>query len=1258
MAQRAGADYHEASGLKVFTTAELNFGGLWYIDGDAELPNAGASSPEGRGITIVTTGTITVNGSFQRLEAFADDLLFFANKTDTSSSPVLKTSGSGISASPADVNTYDGVIYAPNGLASLGGQHAIYTTIVIADRLELSGSNLVFRFGAGLCIPDLTIDKIVTDVDGAGPDGQVDAAGDVISYQITVQNTGEAGSLLSGVTVTDPLMSGPNGTGPTFIEGDDGDSKIDAGETWIYTGAYTVQAGDIPGGVDSSGNDDPFPDQQINNTVTVDTDQTPAVTDTAEVDILDEPKIQVVKSQTLTTDANSNGLPDEGDVVTYSYDVTNTGNVTLSSVTLVDDVEGTLTLSDVATDGIGVLAVGDSETASAAHTVTQAEFDAGTLVNIATAAGEGPQGRPVQDTDTETVMFMENPAIQVVKTQELTTDANLNGLPDVGDVVTYSYTVTNTGDVTLSNVSLVDDVEGTLTLSDVALDGVDVLAVGDSETASSDHTVTQAEFDAGPLTNIATADGESPLGTNVSDTDTQTVNFTQTPAIQVVKSQALTSDANENGLPDVGDVVTYSYTVTNTGDVTLSNVVLDDTVEGILTLSDVAGDTVAVLAVGDSETASAAHTVTQAEFNAASLTNIATATGDGPTGTPVEDDDTVTVPQNPAIQVVKSQALTSDANLNGLPDVGDVVTYSYTVTNTGDVTLSNVVLEDDVEGVLTLSDAAGDTVAVLAVGDSETASSDHTVTQAEFDAGTLVNIATATGEGPTGTPVEDDDTVTVPFVQNPAIQVVKSQALTSDANLNGLPDVGDVVTYSYTVTNTGDVTLSNVVLDDTVEGILTLSDVAGDTVAVLAVGDSETASAAHTVTQAEFNAASLTNIATATGEGPTGTPVEDDDTVTVPFVQNPAIQVVKSQALTSDANLNGLPDVGDVVTYSYTVTNTGDVTLSNVVLDDTVEGILTLSDVAGDTVAVLAVGDSETASAAHTVTQAEFNAASLTNIATATGEGPTGTPVEDDDTVTVPFVQNPAIQVVKSQALTSDANLNGLPDVGDVVTYSYTVTNTGDVTLSNVVLDDTVEGILTLSDVAGDTVAVLAVGDSETASAAHTVTQAEFNAASLTNIATATGDGPTGTPVEDDDTVTVPFVQNPAIQVVKSQALTSDANLNGLPDVGDVVTYSYTVTNTGDVTLSNVVLDDTVAVLAVGDSETASAAHTVTQAEFNAASLTNIATATGDGPTGTPVEDDDTVTVPFVQNPAIQVVKSQALTSDANLNGLPDVGSL
>ena len=1080
------------------------------------------------------------------------------------------------------------------------------------------------------------------------------SVGDTLTYTITATNIGDV--TLSNVTVDDDLT----GT----VDAPCAASLAPGGSCSVAL-QYVVTQADVDAG-------------QIDNTGTVEgtpPSGPPVVDDDPEtVPAPQNPAIDVIKSQALTSDSNLNGLADAGDVVTYSYVVTNTGDVTLSSVLLSDDVEGPISLSDVAGDGVGVLAVGDSETGSSAHTVTQAEFDASSLTNVATATGQGPQGQPVQNTDTQTVSFAQNPAIAVVKSQALTTDGNLNGLADVGDVVTYSYVVTNTGDVTLSSVSLSDDVEGAITLSDVAGDGVGVLAVGDSETGSSAHTVTQAEFDADTLTNIATASGQGPQGQPVQDTDTQTVSFAQNPAIAVVKSQALTTDSNLNGLADAGDVVTYSYVVTNTGDVTLSSVSLSDDVEGAITLSDVAGDGVGVLAVGDSETGSSAHTVTQAEFDAGTLTNIATASGQGPQGQPVQDTDTQTVSfaQNPAIAVVKSQALTTDGNLNGLADVGDVVTYSYVVTNTGDVTLSNVSLSDDVEGAITLSDVAGDGVGVLAVGDSETGSSAHTVTQAEFDAASLTNIATATGNGPQGQPVQDTDTQTVSFTQNPAIQVVKSQALTTDSNLNGLPDVGDVVTYSYVVTNTGDVTLSSVSLGDDVEGAITLSDVAGDGVGVLAVGDSETGSSAHTVTQAEFDAGTLTNIATASGQGPQGQPVQDTDTQTVNFAQNPAIAVVKSQALTTDSNLNGLADAGDVVTYSYVVTNTGDVTLSSVSLSDDVEGPISLSDAAGDGVGVLAVGDSETGSSAHTVTQAEFDASSLTNVATATGQGPQGQPVQDTDTQTVSFAQNPAIAVVKSQALTTDGNLNGLADVGDVVTYSYVVTNTGDVTLSSVSLSDDVEGAITLSDVAGNGVGVLAVGDSETGSSAHTVTQAEFDADTLTNIATASGQGPQGQPVQDTDTQTVSFAQNPAIAVVKSQALTTDSNLNGLADAGDVVTYSYVVTNTGDVTLSSVSLSDDVegaitlsdvagdgvGVLAVGDSETGSSAHTVTQAEFDAGTLTNIATASGQGPQGQPVQDTDTQTVTFAQNPAIQVVKSQTLTTDANGNGAPDLGDV
>ena len=102
--------------------------------------------------------------------------------------------------------------------------------------------------------PDLTITK-TADV------SSVDAAGDVINYTVIVDNVGNM--TLTGVTVTDTL------TTLTLASGDtDNDGKLDLGETWTYTGSYTVQQSDI----DNGGVVNPL--LAINNTATADTAQT------------------------------------------------------------------------------------------------------------------------------------------------------------------------------------------------------------------------------------------------------------------------------------------------------------------------------------------------------------------------------------------------------------------------------------------------------------------------------------------------------------------------------------------------------------------------------------------------------------------------------------------------------------------------------------------------------------------------------------------------------------------------------------------------------------------------------------------------------------------------------------------------------------------------------------------------------------------------------------------------------------------------
>ena len=161
--------------------------------------------------------------------------------------------------------------------------------------------------------------------------------------------------------------------------------------------------------------------------------------------------------------------------------------MTLFNVTLSDDQLGAITLTSGLTDEDGDgdvddLAVGATATGEATATLTQAQIDAGSVTNIADVTGDDPNGDPVTDSDTNTVSIDQNPAIDLVKTNGGVVDEDGNG-DDAGDTIVYDYSVENTGNVTLFNVTLSDDQLGAITLTSGLTDedgdgDVDDLAVG------------------------------------------------------------------------------------------------------------------------------------------------------------------------------------------------------------------------------------------------------------------------------------------------------------------------------------------------------------------------------------------------------------------------------------------------------------------------------------------------------------------------------------------------------------------------------------------------------------------------------------------------------------------------------------------------------------------------------------------------------------------------------------------------------------
>src|SRR5699024_9504482 len=159
-------------------------------------------------------------------------------------------------------------------------------------------------------------------------------------------------------------------------------------------------------------------------------------------------------------------------------------------------------------------------------------------------------------------------------------------------------------------------------------------------------------------------------------------------------------------------------------------------------------------------------------------------------------------------------ALEKVADKQEVERAGDEITYTLTVTNTGNVTLTNVTVQDDMLG----GDLAA-TPSTLAPGEEGTVTGTYVVTQKDINRqDKIVNIATATGTPPGGDPNDPDNPKTppveeeVPVVKDPEITLVKQ------ADKERLVE-GETITYTFTATNTGNTTLEKVNLTDELEGI-------------------------------------------------------------------------------------------------------------------------------------------------------------------------------------------------------------------------------------------------------------------------------------------------------------------------------------------------------------------------------------------------------------------------------------------------------
>ena len=787
-----------------------------------------------------------------------------------------------------------------------------------------------------------------------------------------------------------------------------------------------------------------------------------------------------------------NTVPNFGEEVTYFISVFNSAIVDAKQVVVVDYLDKGLKYVSSSHNGVYD---------EVAHTVTWVvDIAAGSSLDLTVTAVADEYGVLTND-----VTVGDKTASAVVTVPEIIPGKSVDvENPNFNDEITYTVTVTNNGVVDAKDV-VVRDVLGeglkfvkatgeyTFDEDSRTVTWIVDLAKGESQT----FYVTAVAEAYGVLTNDVT------VGDNTASADVAV------PEINPDKTANITN-------PNFGDKVDYTVTVTNDGIGDANNVVIVDRLgEGLTFVS--ASDN----GVWDPVKRTITWTVDLAKGESKVFSVIATVSGYGNvTNSLVVGNKTVGV--NVTVPEINPDKTANISN----PNFGDNVTYTVTVTNDGIGDAKDVVVRDVLGEGLKFVSATGEYT-----WDEDSRTVTWIVDLAKGESRTFYVNATVSGYGNvTNSLIVGNKTISV-NVTVPEIIPDKTVGIEN-------PNFGDTVNYTVTVTNDGIGDANNVVVRDILSEGLTFVDATGNY-----TFDEVTRTVTWIVDLAKGESRTFYVNAIVSGYGNvTNSLVVGNKTVGV-NVTVPEINPDKT------ANISN-PNFGDNVTYTVTVTNDGIGDAKDVVVRDVLgEGLKFVSATGNYTF------DEATRTVTWIVDLAKGESKVFSVIATVSGYGNVTNSLVVGNKTTGVNVTVPEINLDK----TVD---NEIPNFGDNVTYTVTVTNDGIGDANNVVITDVLDKGLKFLNATGNF-----TYDEKTGTITWTVDLAKGETKTFNVNVTVLGYGVLSNTVAVGNKTAVRNITVPEIITVK-EVNSSDIH------IGDEITYTITVSNLGKINATNVVIRD------------------------------------------------------------------------------------
>ncbi len=533
--------------------------------------------------------------------------------------------------------------------------------------------------------------QIATDPAGPWASNQDVAASASVYYRFTVENLGDIN--LTGIQIvddqltttscsfTDPLVPGDYSTcivGPITAE-------AAAGK---YTNTASAQGSYTTGG----------PTQTVNSNDSsasyyIYPDLTASITDNVNGNVYEGNSFnwntlisnsgsveatftdgQTIFSQTLPT-GPTYGVPTPG----TSSGITNSGNISCSIVsnTLLCKVVG-----DPVTIGVDgyfniVLNVTPNSTASLSSTVTvdpngnitESNENNNTSIDIVNVLTD-PSITPTVITETPTETATATATNTATPTETPTATATETSTPTATSTDTPTPTATDTVTPTSTSTDTPTPTEtATATATETA---TETLTPTGTSTDTPTPTATETETPTPTETSTATAT-ETPTPTETATataTSTSTSTPTATPVVIGIAGMSLEKSANPLTYSASDQVISYTYLLTNTGDIPLTNIVIHDD-KASVTCPQYS------LAVEESMYCSASYTISAADLLAGSVTNTVEVTSDE-IWVPLTDSATVTS-VDPALTGTITGVLFTDANLDGSHQSGETLVNSAVI---------------------------------------------------------------------------------------------------------------------------------------------------------------------------------------------------------------------------------------------------------------------------------------------------------------------------------------------------------------------------------------------------------------------------------------------------------------------------------------------------------------------------------------------------------------------------------------------------